>query len=180
MAGRYLIGAANVHTWVAVITSGLPASHAASHASDVRVALRLVHSPLVEDIACHGAFSSHVDRIDIGIGVQWDLRCNSRVMFHKSGIRLTGGRTGPGIMVGMGCSCVFSFVSCSLWCPPLFSCVCGVLRCLRCDLVWDRRVDVGHIARVCCAAGAASVVLDVTCGCVHGVRPSHMRVAQRW
>ena len=105
LAGRYHIGAANVHTWVAVITSGLPAGHAASHASDVRVALRLVHSSLVVDIACHGAFSSHVDRIDIGIGVQWDLRCNSRVMFSQVGHSVDGwshgarGNGGDGLLL---------------------------------------------------------------------------------
>ena len=32
--------------------------------------------------------------------------------------------------------------------PFSSSCVCGVHRCTRCDLLWDRLVDIGHITRI--------------------------------
>ena len=149
LASRYHIGATNIRTWVAIVSSGLSTRHAPSHAFHMWIVLCLFHASLVEKLTRRRALSPHVDRVDVGIWRHWDLRCHSRGMFHVTGVRSTGSRTRLGIAVGTSsCSCSCVLVSCRIGCPFLSSCVCGVHRCPRCDLLWDRLVDVGHITRI--------------------------------
>ena len=67
LASRYHVGATNIHTGVAVVSSGLSARYAPSHAFYVWIVLCLVHVSLVENLACRRALSPHVDRVDVGI-----------------------------------------------------------------------------------------------------------------
>ena len=50
LASRYHVGATNIHTRVAVVSSGLSARYAPSHAFYVWIVLCLVHASLVEKL----------------------------------------------------------------------------------------------------------------------------------
>ena len=81
LTARNLIRKSSSNTLVAEVASRLATRHASPHIDQVREIVDLIHHLEIEHLTCQRVSSTDGEGIDIGIGRQRTLRCNSKVIW---------------------------------------------------------------------------------------------------